>query len=659
MQLLFDLKTGHKLAVTFGICLLMAVAIAGVAAYCMTQQTKVTSEVLTNNVHGLDYLANFNSAARRIRTLDFQLALAKSPKEITGFEHDISTTDAKAVIALSSYHKLTTDSVDSGNTQSLSDAWTSYLNMQDTLFIPLINAGQIAKADTVLTKTMRPGFLATTNTLDKMLQWNVARGQWYARKGGRAFHSALEDLACMLFLAILVGGLSGILISRYITGAISQMTSKLEALNANDISGLRKSVQALEIGDLSVKSAHSSTLLQIRGRDEFGTMAKIFNEMQDGLGSTITSFSISQKALNVLVKQLQSTSAQMDLQAGTLVTISTSIGSATEEITETMNEVALASEQSAQGAGEVAKGSSLQAKSIAEGADRVRELAVSVHGVANDSETALQAAVEATQSAELGAHSVRETVAGMHATQQMISNSAEIIQTLGVSSKQIGTIVQTIEDIADQTNLLALNAAIEAARAGTAGRGFAVVADEVRKLAERSRTATEEIAELIDSVQSQTQRAVAAMESGVSDVSARTDKAELAGAALTQIQNSVASVMSRVQNICNATEEIKSASDSVTRSMTDVAAVVEESSAAAEQMSASTDEVSASVSTVAATTNQQHKDVSNLVISASSLSSVATSLSELISKFKLDPEAAAETQPIHHREERRGLDRAA
>jgi hypothetical protein len=191
MQLLFDLKTGHKLAVTFGICLLMAVAIAGVAAYCMTQQTKVTSEVLTNNVHGLDYLANFNSAARRIRTLDFQLALAKSPKEITGFEHDISTTDAKAVIALSSYHKLTTDSVDSGNTQSLSDAWTSYLNMQDTLFIPLINAGQIAKADTVLTKTMRPGFLATTNTLDKMLQWNVARGQWYARKGGRAFHSAL------------------------------------------------------------------------------------------------------------------------------------------------------------------------------------------------------------------------------------------------------------------------------------------------------------------------------------------------------------------------------------------------------------------------------------------------------------------------------------
>ncbi|MDN3612969.1 methyl-accepting chemotaxis protein [Vibrio gallaecicus] len=94
---------------------------------------------------------------------------------------------------------------------------------------------------------------------------------------------------------------------------------------------------------------------------------------------------------------------------------------------------------------------------------------------------------------------------------QVVSTSEDIL-SMANETQGIQSIVTVIGGIAEQTNLLALNASIEAARAGEHGRGFAVVADEVRALANRTQISTSEIEEALSSLQNKSEGLVKSIE---------------------------------------------------------------------------------------------------------------------------------------------------
>jgi methyl-accepting chemotaxis protein len=183
------------------------------------------------------------------------------------------------------------------------------------------------------------------------------------------------------------------------------------------------------------------------------------------------------------------------------------------------------------------------------------EMAAAVAEVAQQSTKASQAADESGRIATEGGQVVLGTIESMKGIEAVVGRSAETVKDLGSKSQQIGEVVAVINEIADQTNLLALNAAIEAARAGEHGRGFAVVADEVRKLAERTTKATQEIAQSITSIQTQTAAAVDQMGQGAEQVKQGVGRASEAGGNLERIVTGAKDVAGLLQGISAASQQ--------------------------------------------------------------------------------------------------------
>lgn len=200
-------------------------------------------------------------------------------------------------------------------------------------------------------------------------------------------------------------------------------------------------------------------------------------------------------------------------------------------------EVANESELAVSNAQTVSQSNKSQAVQISSAAQEMQRVTQSMREMSEQASKSAHMASDSISAATQGAQAVRDTIAGMEDMREQIQDTSKRIKRLGESSQRIGDIVALIDDIAEQTNILSLNAAIQASMAGEAGRGFAVVSDEVQSLAERSTEATKKIAELVTTIQNDTNDAVASMEKATQQVVSGTRVADSAGGALAEIEN--------------------------------------------------------------------------------------------------------------------------
>jgi len=694
-----NLKTAHKLAFSFGICLLLTLTVGAVAISRMALMNQVANQIATDPLPGTGSIGRIGNAIRQFRIYEYRHTLASNKSKWDQVETKARGELDTISRELHGYEKMITQTEDRENFDRLKTLWNAYLGTHEQM-ISLSRQDEDKKVTALLNGQSLQQFEPIQETLDKMLGWNIKNGERLAQEGAGTYSSARSFVIILLVAALVCGFVMAGLLTRVIVPPLAQITSVAERLALGEADQEVSYASRDEVGRLAESfRAMIAYQKQMAGVAEAMAAGDLTQNVEpkspkDLLGSA---FAAMIGNLRNLIRQVTDSSASVAASSSQLAASAEQSGQAATEIARTIQDVANAAGQSAMTSTEMAKGSEQQARAATEAANSMerlqatigqvqesshrqqgaiqqadtgmRQAARSVDEVARSTQQMASGAQQSATIAQAGGKAVEQTIASMGRIREQVQASAEKVQELGQKSQEIGAIVETIDQIAEQTNLLALNAAIEAARAGEHGKGFAVVADEVRKLAERSAAATKEIAGLIGSVRSGVEEAVRAMEQSNREVAAGVSQSEQAGTALAQILDSVHSVATEVegvtaiagemaasvQGVLASVEAVRQAAeenersvlemaaeaDQVSAAITTVASISEETAAGAQEMSAAAEEVSASAQNVTASVEEQTASIEEVGAAADELNHMAARLQDLVRQFRLEAEAMA------------------
>jgi methyl-accepting chemotaxis protein len=339
-----------------------------------------------------------------------------------------------------------------------------------------------------------------------------------------------------------------------------------------------------------VSKGNLTTDIKSQSRDEIGWLEHSMRQMVKNLRQIATQITSSSRAVATSAEEIAASSTQMARGAETQ-------SSSTEETSSTMVEIAAQMQL-------LAKNAEALAANVDETSASIQEMSATLRQTARNGEVLLGAVEQATGTLSTMIANVGSIASRVHQVDEVSQRSVadtrqqgerlqESINSIGARSDEIGKIVKVIEGIADQTSLLALNAAIEAARAGDAGKGFAVVADEVRRLAERSMQATQEIGDVIGTVQSDTQKAVALMENVLAGIMASISKTStLVG----EVASAADEQAAGARKVLETVAEMSTLTRQIAGSIKENAAGAEEINLAAQKMNQLTHQMSEAVS---------------------------------------------------------------
>ncbi len=344
------------------------------------------------------------------------------------------------------------------------------------------------------------------------------------------------------------------------------LTGYLKKRVSGPLAKITQAAERLEKGELGLADGKQMQI-DVCSNDEIGLLGEIFEGTIGSLRAYIGEIS---EVLGAIAKGDLTQETQQNYM-GDFLAIKKSLDSILGALNQTMGQFAASASHVSDGAEQVSASAQTLAQGATEQASAVTEISTTIADISAGARATSDAAAEAGQF-------VNQAGAQLGVSMESVKELSVSMDRIAEDSKQIGTIIATIENIAFQINILSLNAAVEAARAGAAGKGFAVVAEEISSLASKSDEAAKATKELIE-------RSAATIKEGgrvMDKVSEALDRTgELAG-----------NVTVRMEQVVDAVEKQTVAMEQVSTGVEQISAVVENNSATSQECAAASEELS-------------------------------------------------------------------
>lgn len=378
------------------------------------------------------------------------------------------------------------------------------------------------------------------------------------------------------------------LVSRYVTKPISGIEKFARKMSTGDMTGtieLRGKNEITSLSDaINTASANlRDMIVKIKGlASTVSATTSSITESPAGILRSIDFQRDTLKEHSYLVKEMNSSISSIAKNSESLYKLSEEETSSLEEITESVSQVAEGAntfyinaleaaasvEEMMSSIKETARIIEVLSASAEESATALKGVDATISEIHRNAEESVHLAEKVTiDASEKGLTSLIIATQGIEDIKKSVNAIAKTINHLEKRSEEIGSILHVIDEVAAQTNLLSLNAAILAAQAGEHGKSFIVIADEIKRLAEKTSSSTKEIAELITTVQTETQSCVVITSEGIETVERGVRLIKEVDRALNSILESsrVATEMSK--SIQRATAEEESAIRQITGSI--------------------------------------------------------------------------------------------